>query len=337
MLYAVLKADAYGHGLLPVAESLYCIGARRFAVAAEGEALALLSRFPDAEVLLLLPPLSALSALFERGAVLPLCSTACAERLAALAAGTGRRVHVQLCLNSGMNRLGLSLADDDYTATLAFAEACLRHPLFSVEGVFSHLGEEPDTPRGRLQLRRFFSAAAYLAERRPALVFHVAATPSFAFPPPKELASLRMAARVGLSLYGYGASDVLPAMTLESRVIGKFLLRQGETVGYGNGYTAEKTMETAVIPVGYADGLPRLLPGAFFLDKTGAHLPVLGRVSMNQTVLSAEGRAPSVGDSVTLLDGEGRLMPLLCRASGQIPYEMLLMGSRAKRSYLHKT
>lgn len=334
ILYPVLKADAYGHGLSRVSESLYRIGARRFAVFSEKEALFLLSRYTDAEVLLLFPAQIAHAALFERGAVFPLTSPADAEQLSALAQGTRRRVRVHLALNSGMNRIGFSLCEEDFTLTLAFLEKLLRHPLFSVEGAFSHLGEPPDTPRGTRALCRFFSAASYLASRAPELLFHVAATPSLAFPVPPELASLRMASRAGLSLYGYGADGVLPAMTLEGRVAEKGLLRCGEVVGYGNAPAALSLTETAVIPVGYADGLPREAAGGFFLDKNGATLPILGRISMNQTVLAVKESHLSVGDPVTLIDRENRIMPALCRASGRIPYEILLAGSRAKRKYL---
>jgi alanine racemase len=145
----------------------------------------------------------------------------------------------------------------------------------------------------------------------------------------------RPAFRVGLSLYGYGASGVLPAMALYARVVGGFTLRRGERVGYGGTYRAPCDTYTAVLSIGYADGLPRIHRGMTLYTEDGRPLSVLGRVSMNHTVVRDAGEARlSREDRVTVFGMDGKSLLALSESGGRIPYEMLLMGSRARRTYI---
>ncbi len=334
-LFAVVKSDAYGHGLSRVADTLYAAGARQLAVSDGADALYLAKICPMADILLLVPPpRELLLPLLSAGVILPVADPLFAEAVAVSARGMRRAARVHLVLNSGMSRLGFSLSEADFVTTLSLLLRLLSIPEIHVEGAFTHLAEPPDAPRTQLQLLRFFSAAEELYRRDASLLFHFAATPMLSYRLPPELPPMRFAARVGLSLYGFGTEGVRPAMTVEARVTGRYLIRRGERVGYGDTKPLPVTTETAVVDIGYADGLPRLSEGAFFLDENGSRLPILGRVSMNQTVLAVGDSALSVGDRVTALDPNGIIMSSLVRASGAIPYELLLMGNRMSRRYL---
>ncbi len=331
--FAVLKADAYGHGLSAVARSLLSAGCRRFAVAAADEAATLRALAPYAEILLLCPPEPCgIPALIDMGVTFACGSLAFAEALAAQASGT-RRARVHLALNSGMNRMGFSLAPADFAPTLALLFRILASPRLTVTGVYTHLAEGPASPRTARQCARFSAAARHLFSRRPELLFHMAATPNL------TLAALfpsgaRTALRIGLGLYGYGDARVSPAMMLEASVLETGLLHRGERIGYGAGTPQKETCETALLSVGYADGLPRLSSGAVLRARNGAPLPILGRVSMNLCSVDARASRLRAGDLVTLLDFGGRCMQSLCAAAGCIPYELLLAGRGARRRYL---
>lgn len=336
ILFAVLKSDAYGHGMIPVAETLWESGCRYFAVTDGGDAWLLKKRFPDAEVLLLsFPEAYFLEPLLTAGVIFPVGEDAAAERLRRLSGGKGgKRPRVHLVLNVGMNRQGLSLAPDAIAASLDQARLWIGSGHLSVEGAFAHLSVSPAEAEGQEQIRRFSVAAAYLQEAEPSLLFHLAATPGlsvpFSFP---GFVPNRLACRAGLSLYGYGYPGVHPAMSVTASVLATGRLTKGEKVGYDGQYLATHRQMTATVGIGYAEGLPREGSGAFFLRASGERLPILGRISMNQTVIGCGSVPLSLEDPVTVLDKEGQIMPALCKAGNRIPYELLLMGSRLKRIY----
>ena len=336
--YCVLKADAYGHGLLPVFRSLYRVGARHFALTDAADAVRLLSERSDAEILLLqMPPRTYFDTLLSLGATFSLSDDASAEELSRFAARRNIRAKCHIAFNSGMNRLGFSLSPDDETATFHAVSHLLRLPMLSVRGFYSHLAFPPTEAASRKAKTRFSSAVSYLmkqyAEKTPPAV-HLYASGGTSVPPP-DLPFCRPFLRTGLALYGYGASGVLPAMALYTRVLGGFTLRKGERVGYGGTYRAKSDLYTAVLSLGYADGLPRLHNEMTFYAEDKTPLCVIGRVSMNHTVVKDITKPRlSREDRVTVFDRDGTTLPSLAEASAKIPYEILLMGSRAVRTYI---
>lgn len=326
LVIPVLKSDAYGHGLFAVASSLYAIGARLFAVFDDREAFSLLSHLGDAEVLVLGGYTGDLPPAYRTRVIYALSSLADAAHIPT--GDTPTRVHVTL--NTGMNRLGLSLHPSDLDHTLSDVASLLCDPHILVTGIYTHFPVPPTDPHFAEMKHRFLVAAEAIRALAPDLLFHAAATPTLedAILPP---IFHHTAVRAGLALYGYGTPGVLPAMTLSAPVIGRFFVRAGETVGYGADFTAERDTETAVIAVGYADGIPRLHRGVCLYD--GRRFPVLGRISMNLTVIGGEG-LPPVGEWVTLF-GDGYTADALASDTGSIPYEILLAGRTAHRSYIY--
>ena len=324
----VLKSDAYGHGLFAVADRLFSVGARLFAVFDENEATVLLSRLTSAEALILGGYASGLPKLLQARAIYAVSSLWDAARIPTEDAPT--RVHI--ALNTGMNRMGFSLHPDDLDATLAAIRSLLTDSHLRVTGIYTHLPVPPNDPHFLRMKHRLHVAVARILSLSPDLLVHAAATPTLngdILPPDLP----HTAVRAGLALYGYGTGGVLPAMTVEAPVIGRFRVRKGESIGYGADFTAVSDTETAVVAVGYADGLPRLHHGVCLYK--GRRLPVYGRVSMNLTVIGGE-FLPTVGEYVTLF-GDGYTAHDLARDTHSIPYELLLMGSRAHRRYTNGT
>ncbi len=331
-LFCVVKSDAYGHGLLPVAEALYESGARAFCVIYPEEGMALLSRFPDATVLFLsLPDKAFLLPLIERGAVFSVSDGESAVRLATLARGRAlARVHI--ACDSGMGRLGFPLFPEAYDRSLSEILSLLSLDGLSVEGVYSHL----PVSEGALYeccLSRFTAAVQDLLPHLPEALFHLTATSSHGRATVSLPPSVHTASRVGMALYGYGTPGVRSAMTVRSAVLRVCDLPAGTSVGYGGDAVLDAPHRVATVGIGYADGLPRLAEGAYF-SFGDARLPLVGRVSMNLATVLADGVPLHVGDTVTVLGESGRETLALADASGRIPYELLLMGSRMKRIYI---
>lgn len=324
----VIKSDAYGHGLSAVADTLFSVGARLFSVFDENEATALLSRLTGAEALILGGYVKGLPQALQTRAIYAISSLADAARIPKGDVPT--RVHV--ALNTGMNRMGFSLHPDDLDETVTAIQSLLKNSDLRVTGVYTHFPVPPTDPHFPKMKQRFLVAVEHILSLAPDLLVHAAATPTLngnILPPDLP----HTAVRAGLALYGYGTGGVLPAMTVEAPMIGRFRVRKGESIGYGADFITASDIETAALAVGYADGLPRLHTGVCLYR--GRRFPVLGRVSMNLTVIGGEG-LPPVGEYVTLF-GDGYTAYDLARDTHSIPYELLLMGSRARRRYVDGT
>jgi alanine racemase len=257
--------------------------------------------------------------------------------------GLGIGVHVEV--DTGMGRQGVRPRAELAALLEEIVGAGLR-----LGGIFTHFcsSEEADSALTTAQERRFEQAVAQAKERglRPGFI-HAGNTSSVDNPVPKgpwlvelaETVGARAMVRCGLGLYGYclpiegdGASavreKVRPVMTWKARVLAVRELLAGETVGYGATFTAPRPMRLALLPVGYADGLRRELssaneqPGGWVMIR-GMRAPVLGRVSMDLTVVDVTGiDGVAAGDEAVLL-GEGITAEDHARLAGTIPYEIL--------------
>ncbi|WP_038058687.1 alanine racemase [Thermus amyloliquefaciens] len=311
----VLKAEAYGHGALPLARFLFSRGARRVAVATVGEGRALRRGGVEGEVLLLgsLHPLEAEEAL--RWDLVPSLSTlegarALAERARAL--GLTPRAHLKV--DTGMNRVGFPW-EEAREALRAVEAMGVR-----VEGVYTHLataGEEAafvEVQRGRFQRVREALGEGYFyhLENSHGLLLHGGEN-----------------VRVGLALYGLiPGFGLKPILRLLARPTLVKRLKAGDRVGYGGEYLAQGGEWLLTLPVGYADGLPR---GAVrFVKGPGGRLcPVAGRISMDQTTVLAPGPVPleAVFEVASPDFGPTGLLAW-AEARGTIPYEVAVHLSR---------
>ena len=294
-LWAVVKADGYGHGAVDVARAALDGGATAFCVASVGEALEVRAALPAARLLVLGP-----TAENE-------VAQAVAARLE-LVAADGRipeGVPVHLKLDTGMGRWGLSE---------------LAAPGGNVVGLMSHFASsESDPAFTRLQIGRFRAATAAHAS----LTRHLAnSAGALAYPE-----SRFEAARCGIALYGISpfgddavARGLVPALRWESQLSLVKRLAPGESTGYGRSFVAERPTWIGVVPVGYGDGFRRDLTGTEVVV-AGERCRVVGAVSMDAFAVELPSELP-VGELVSLL-GEGVSAEGLARVAGTIAYEIV--------------
>jgi alanine racemase len=312
-LWAVVKADAYGHGAVAAARAALEGGASALCVATAREGADLREAFPSAR-LLLLGPLDVGEEPVARDARLEVA-------LAAPPAPEGLAVHVKV--DTGMGRWGMTLAE------------ALTVSREQVVGVMSHLAtaDEPDDAFAREQIARFRE----VAEAFPSVTAHLA----------NSAATLRLpearldAVRCGLALYGLSpfgddpAADGLePVLSWRSYVAQARTLAPGESTGYGRRFVAEEPTRIGIVPVGYADGFRRGLTGMEVLV-AGTRRRVVGTISMDSFAVELGDEPP--GAEVTLL-GDGVLAEEHARVLGTINYE-ITSGlnrdpTRAERRYV---
>ena len=304
-LWAVVKADAYGHGAVPVAAAAVEAGSTALLVATVAEAGELRRAFPTARILVL-GPVDPGEVEDARGAGVELC-------VSSHDVPDGISLHLKL--DTGMGRWGLSE---------------LVPPTAGVVGLMSHFASsESDPAFTELQLERFLAATAPYAH----LTRHIA----------NSAGTLRLraahldAVRCGIAVYGispFGPDEAVeglrPALRWESTVALVKTVAAGESTGYGRRFVATSPTRIGIVPVGYADGFRRDLTGTEVVV-AGERAAVVGTVSMDALAVALPAGAGE-GDAVTLV-GDGVLIEEHARVSGTIGYEIACgIVSRAGRS-----
>ena len=327
---AVVKADAYGHGAVAVAEAAIDAGAAWLGVATPEEAVQLRAAGIRTAVLILGPtPAAALPQVVAAGCSVTVTDLRALETITRMADGHPR-VHIKV--DTGMTRLGVTA--EDLPALLDAVDP----GRVEVEGVWTHLAcaDEPDPSLMYEQLAVFGDAARLVRTRFPAAIRH-AASSAAALGWPEAALDL---VRVGISMYGVppaphlAALPLRPVMTVSSRVVRARRVAAGTPVSYGATYRARASTTIVTVPVGYADGYPRALSNVGHMLLAGRRVPVAGRVCMDFTMLDAGDVRVADDDEVTVF---GPALPVteVAAAAGTVPYELLCrVGPRVPRLYL---
>ena len=336
---AVLKANAYGHGLVPVARLYERLGAAMLGVAFLEEGIRLRRAGVAADILVLGGILGSQIPLFlDHDLVITASSVDKLLAVEEAAARTGRTARVHLKIDTGMGRIGVR-----WTNAARLAEAALRAPHVRVEGVFSHFANADalDPGHARVQLARFHEAlAAIEATGLRVPLRHIANSGAILRLPEAHLDMVRP----GILLYGVYPSRevprtvaVEPALTWRSRVVYFKVVLPGHAVGYGSTWAPDRPTRVVTVPVGYGDGYPRRLSGRAEVILRGKRRPVVGRVSMDQITVSIGWDSAWNGDEVVLLGRSGDLAITaeeLADLAGTIPYEILTgINTRVPRVY----
>lgn len=338
---AVVKADGYGHGAVPVARAALAAGATWLGTATLGEALRLRGAGIAAPVLTWLngPGADWISAI-TRGVDLSAGDPALLAEIARAAVRCGVPARVHLKVDTGLGRGGCPLAEwpDLVDAALkGEADGTLR-----VAGLWSHLGsaDDPRHPRSLAQVERFREAVG-LAERAGVrdAVRHVANSAA-ALTLPDACFDL---VRPGIALYGLWpgealtAADLRPAMSLRARLVQVKRVAAGQGASYGHAYRTTRAGRLALVPLGYADGVPRAAGNAAPVWVAGAWHRIAGRVCMDQFLLDLGDTPAAPGDEVVLFgDGNGgEPTPAeWARRLGTIANELVVgIGARVARVY----
>lgn len=322
-IVAVIKANAYGHGLVPCARALG--GADAFGVARLNEAMTLRAHGLDQRIVLLEGVFAAdeLDAVAAQGLEIVVHSF---EQIELLRNWRGASpVHVWLKVDTGMNRLGIRVED----FSTAWQALCACSAVAPKPRLMTHLAcaDERESARTAEQVGAFQRLTAEMGlERSAANSAGLIAWPE-----------ARMEwVRPGLMLYGISpfaqstasALGLQPVMTLKSRLIAVRTVKAGERVGYGGAWRAERDSRIGIAAVGYGDGYPRQIGSGSPVLVNGVRCQIAGRVSMDMIAIDLAGHAQEgrgaarVGDDVTLW-GQGLSVEDMAHCAGTIPYELV--------------
>ncbi|KQV18438.1 MULTISPECIES: alanine racemase [unclassified Kitasatospora] len=347
-LMAVVKADAYGHGAVSCAREAVAAGARWLGTATPEEALALRAAGIGADLARVLcwlwtpggPWAQALRAEID----ISVSGRWAMDELLAAVRETGIQARVHLKADTGLGRNGCQ--PRDWPDLVASARAAEAEGLITVVGLWSHFAaaDEPGHPSIRLQLDGFAEAVAS-AERaglRPE-VRHLANSPATLLLPE----SYYDLVRPGLAMYGLspvpevgGPADfgLRPVMALTARLALVKHVPGGHGVSYGHHYTTSGETTLGLVPIGYADGIPRHASGTGPVQVGGKWYTAAGRVAMDQFVIDLGGDTARAGDEVRLFGNGEHGEPTAedwGRACGTISYEIVTrIGARVPRRYL---
>jgi len=337
---AIVKANAYGHGLVPVARHLQAQGVERLGVAFVEEGIALREAGIGVPILVLGGIFGPQVAQFiVHDLELTVSSLDKLRQVEAAAQALGRRAVVHLKIDTGMERIGVH----SWSAG-PFVEAAVASPWCEVGGVYSHLAcaDDPGSPMTMLQLERFLDACTHFDRLGvPMPLRHLANSGGILHFPETRLDLVRP----GILLYGVlpdpasrPAVAVRPALSLVSQVVYFKVVRAGCTVGYGASWTAARDTRVVTVPIGYGDGWPRALSSRGQVLVRGRRYPLAGRVCMDQFMVDIGGDSAWNEDEVVLLGGQGDeaiTVEEVARAAGTIPYEILVaLNGRIPREYL---
>lgn len=337
----VVKANAYGHGAVPVARRLTELGCEMLAVACIDEGEQLRQAGIDAPILVLGPtPAQFAGRVVELGLTQTVFTRALAEALSRAAVEQGRTARVHIKLDTGMSRVGILAHEPDEAARQA--KDLYGLPGLEYEGIFTHFANaDGDEAYTMLQLTRFLDTLERL-EADYGISFairHCAASAAMLKYPCAHLDMVRP----GIALYGHypdpscvglDGAGLVPVMSVRTRVAAVHSLPAGTPVSYGCTRTVERDSRVAVLPVGYGDGLFRLLSDRMEVAFDSGRAPVLGRICMDMCMVDVTD-LPGVDEgSVATLFDRDKPLEELSDTLGTISYELLCdVSARVTRIY----
>ena len=356
---AVIKANAYGHGVIPVAKKLSELGVDRFAVACMDEALKVRNGGIAGDIIVLgnTAPKDAAAAA-ENNVTLACTGPDNLKALAKAAETLDKPLKVHLAVNTGMNRIGFDCKtpEDLDTIAKAFKEYGQDREGLTITGIFSHFSSADDTSEGadpytKLQLSRFENVLSHLEKLGidPGLR-HISNSGGIGKYPQARFDAVRC----GALIYGYNTAmdaklPVEPVMEWKTAVTVIRRIDKGDAVSYSRKFVADGPRTIATIGVGYADGLSRSLSNKGFVLVKGHRVPMVGNICMDQMMiditeiqLQAEkaGRpedAVKIGDEVVLIGRSGDLVQTaddIAEVQGSCMHEVLsTIGARVERCY----
>ena len=336
---AVVKADGYGHGAAAAAKALREAGAAWFGVSNLEEAVQLRRAGIDGDILILsfTPPEEA-GRLAEFAVTQTVLSRPYAEELDAAAQAAGVRVRVHLKVDTGLSRVGVLYHREGDEAVLDDMAAACRLPHLTAEGIFTHFAsadEEEDGGFTRRQFALFMDAVRRLEERGVSFALRHCCNSAATLRYPEMHLDM---VRPGIILYGLspapwmeGMLPLDPVMELKTTVSMIKDLPADTPVSYGRIYTTGEARRVATVPIGYADGYPRVLSNRADMLLAGRRVRVVGRVCMDQCMLDVTGLdvRESMVATVFGRDGEAFLpVEELADHMGTINYEVVCQISK---------
>ena len=335
----IVKAEAYGHGLVPVARHLQAQGVDQLGVAFLEEGIAL----REAGITL---PILVLGGIFGPQAAdliahdleVTVSSLDKLRQVEAAAGSLGRKATVHLKVDTGMERIGVH----SYSCA-ALIEAAVASQWCTIKGIYSHLAcsDDPSSPMTALQVERFAEACAHFERLgAPMPLRHLANSGGVLHFPETWLDMVRP----GIVLYGVlpdpasqRSMDLRPALSLVSQVVYFKVVRAGNPVSYGATWAPAADTRVVTVPIGYGDGWPRALSSRGQVLVRGHRYPVVGRICMDQFMVDIGCDSAWNEDEVVLVGTSGAekiTVEDVALAAGTIGYEILTgLNGRIPRAY----
>lgn len=342
-ILAVIKADAYGHGAIPVAQTLEHLGIFGFGVASVMEGITLREHHIHCPILIMGPILPQHLSEIIRHQLTPVISRAeIVQQLIELLFPRATPFPIHLKIDTGLHRLGF----ENEEALSLLSRLSLSTPLIEIEGLLSHFADadNQDHTLTNVQIQKFLAfidQAKQLGVQPP--ILHMANSAGILFHPTAHLGMVRP----GLMLYGYAPRQesspqsltLEPVMQATTYLAHLRSLQPGEIVGYNALFRTRRPSQIAVLPVGYTHGFPRHLTGVGHVLIKGEQAPIIGKICMDMMMVDVTDIPhPTVGDEVVLLGKQGTREITAEDHAGwlnTIPYEVLCgIGGKANRIYL---
>ena len=332
---AVVKADAYGHGVLEVANKAIANGVKLLAVATPDEALYLRRNSIEAEILVMgAVPEKFLAIAQQENITVTAISLEWLSTAAAAIDPNLPKLRVHLKVDTGMRRVGVQVEEVEQAVSFLNANP------FSFDGIFTHFATADEAVGDLFQKQVKQMGSVIDSLDNPSLMVHVSNSAAAIMHP----ALSYDAVRVGISLYGIAPSpfvrkemafELQPALSLETEIVHVKKVKAGDTLSYGGTYRCEQDEWIATLPIGYADGLLRGLQGQEVLVR-GKRMPIVGRICMDQCMIRLPEKM-AIGEQVQLIGrqkGEQIFIDEWAEKLGTIPYEIpCILTKRVPRIY----
>ncbi len=342
-LLGVVKADAYGHGAVPVAHAIVSAGCKYLAVATDCEALELRRAGISSEIIILgYTSPGSTESLIENNIIQSVSDYETARLMSDLAVKLDKKLRIHIKMDTGMGRLGFTCRGGVFDIDSALR--VLKLPGLSPEGIFTHfaVSEVISSDYTDRQFEAFISGIDEL-ERKSRIKFKVRHCSNSGAVCSHGNMQLDMV-RPGILLYGLYPGDdrdipLRPAMQLKTRIIHISEAEPGWSISYGRKYTAETKRKIAVVPIGYADGLHRVLSGKIDMLVNGRRVPQVGNICMDMCMIDVTDAGDvAIGDVVTVFgsdEAENISAEELAEKAGTIHYELLCaVSKRIPRVYI---
>ena len=344
-MIGVIKADAYGHGSIKVAEVLRENGCKTFAIATLQEAITLRQAGAKEEIIMLgLTPDIYADTIVNYDITPVVCDSANAKAFSDAAAEAGKVVSGLIAVDTGMGRIGYLADEPDYAVEDVKKIAAL--PNFKIKGMFSHMATADafDKTYSHQQEAKYNKFYETLTSAGIDIPFRTLANSASIM----ELPSVHFdACRPGIILYGCYPSDevdvnqlsIKPVMSVKANIVHLKDVPAGFSVGYGRKYISEKPAKIATIALGYADGYPRPYSAQAKVIVNGVIAPIAGNICMDQCMIDVtDVPGVKVGDEVIVMGTDGKntiLADDIAKATGTINYEITCaFGQRLPKVYV---
>lgn len=319
-LLAVVKADSYGHGSIMLAPTLLASGFDMLGVASIDEGVDLRNAKITCDILVLgAVPVWAVESAVNADISIAVFSKEHLKACKQAYERTGRKPKVHIKLDTGMNRIGVSVDD-----AVEFIKEAQNAAYLNLQGIFTHFANAENREKTQIQIDKWNYVLSQIDTT--GLMLHIQNTVgTMCYEIPKS--NMR---RVGIALYGLWTDmpdnkgfrpDLRPVMSVKGRIVNVHTAKDGEGVSYGHTFTAKGDRKIATIPIGYADGVSRGLSNKFYGILNGKKVPQVGNITMDQMMFDITGVDAEIGDIIILI-GDGISIDEWAEILGTINYEL---------------